>query len=163
MIKKNKKAQEEMVGFVLIVVLVTVILVILLGIMLFKAKNVGQVPSYKVQSFIYSILSYSSDCSTNRQNHLPVQKLIGECLENGGCLDGKDSCAVLNETVSNLVRESWKTENRPVLGYKFTIAGEGIDPFEFSGGNITSRNSMLGTQNLQIGTRDVLIKLEIWG
>jgi len=163
MIKKNKKAQEEMIGFVLIVVLVTVILVILLGIMLWKAKNSGQVESYKVDSFISAVLSYSSECSTTKQSHLPIQRLIGECLKKGLCLDVKDSCVVLNETVSNLVRESWKTENRPVLGYKFTIGEEGIELMEFSHGNTTTKNSRFSSQTLHIESRDILINLEIWG
>lgn len=161
--KKNKKGQEEMIGFVLIVVLVTVILVILLMIMLNKSINTGEVYSYQVESFVSAILSYSSECSTTKQNHLPVQRLIGECLKKSRCLDGKDSCAVLNETISNLIEASWKTENRPVLGYKFEIGEEGAEPMEFSHGNITTKNSIFSSQTLQLEARTIEVKLEVFG
>lgn len=162
MFKKNKKGQEEMVGFALIVVLVTVILVILLAIMFHKTQNAGQIESYQVESFISAVLLYSSECSTTKQRHLPIRGLIGECLRGGSCLDTRDSCDVLNETISNIVEESWKTENRPAKGYRFTIGEEGSEPKVFSSGNTTTKNSRFSSQMLYIGSRTVSVNLEIW-
>jgi len=52
---KDKKAQEEMVGFVLIVVLVAIIAVIFLGITLRKPSNkIGQ-ESERLSSFLSAV------------------------------------------------------------------------------------------------------------
>ena len=59
-----KRAQEEMVGFALIVIIVSVILVIFLG---FSLRDQGKenVESYEVESFIQSFLQYTSECRDN--------------------------------------------------------------------------------------------------
>ncbi len=53
----NNKAQEEMVGFALIVVLVSVILVILLAVVMYSSKDKVELNSYEVTSFIASLIS----------------------------------------------------------------------------------------------------------
>ena len=61
---KRKKAQEEMVGFALIIILVAVILLIFLGFSL-RDQEKETIESYEVESFIQSFLQYTSDCRDN--------------------------------------------------------------------------------------------------
>jgi len=59
--KYNKKAQEEMVGFALIIIVVAVILLVFLSIGLRKDGR-EDVESYEVASFIQSLLQYHTSC-----------------------------------------------------------------------------------------------------
>lgn len=159
----NNKAQEEMVGFALIVVLVSVILVILLAVVMYSSKDKVELNSYEVTSFIASLLVYTTDCSNSVQMNLPVQKLITECIENKRCVDGRNSCLVLNETLSGIIKATWEKGNRPVTGYNFKISSQDFETMEFIGGNVTSKNSRMSTQEINLRNREVLVSLEIYG
>ena len=128
---QNKSGQEEMVGFALIMILVAIIGLIFLGFSL-RDPQKEIVESYEVESFIQAFLQYTTDCGTYRENYLGIQKLIPECVGGETCLDGRDSCDVLNSTLTEMVEESWKVDgNRPIQGYKLEIVledGTGVIP-----------------------------------
>ena len=131
-----KRAQEEMVGFVLIIVLVAVILLVFLG---FALKNHGKnsVKSYEVESFIQSSLYYTSDCRDNLE-FFSVQKLISECNNNERCLDGRSTCGVLKPILKGIAEESWKIgAERPIKGYEFEINSTKKEILNIKEGNIT--------------------------
>ena len=118
--KKSKHAQEEIIGFALIIIIVAVILVIFLG---FSLRNSQKelVESYEVESFIQTFLQYTTDCRNNLE-YLSIQKLIFECNNNGKCLDGKDSCEVLNSTLKEIVGIGWGIgETAPTKAYELKI------------------------------------------
>ncbi|MCK9596859.1 hypothetical protein M0R19_06740 [Candidatus Pacearchaeota archaeon] len=125
MIKKrglinNKLGQEEMIGFVLIIVIVTIIILVFLSFSLRKSQN-EVVESYQVNGFIQSFLQYTSDCR-NDLEYLSVQNLIFSCRDGGTCLDKRDVCKVLNSTLKDIVKESWRVgSGRPIQGYKLDI------------------------------------------
>jgi len=136
MIKKDKEGQEEMVGFILIMIIVAVILVVLLSFSLNKSGK-ETVESYEVNSFIQSILQYTTDCS-NDLEYLSVQKLIFNCYDSGKCLDERNSCSVLNSTLKDIVSKSWKVgADRPIKGYEITILTGGAELVAIKEGNIT--------------------------
>lgn len=111
--KISKKAQEEMVGFALIIIVVAIILVIFIGFSL-KTQEKEAVESYEVDSFIQSFLQYTTNCTDNLQA-LPMQRIIFYCERGEKCLDGRDTCDVLNSEMKNILSQSWKTGNeRPV-------------------------------------------------
>lgn len=142
----NKKAQEEMVGFALIVIIVSVILVIFLG---FSLRDQGkeEVESYEVESFIQSFLQYTSECEDNFE-FLSVQELISDCNNKKTCSDEKKACDILDETLKDLTKESWKTgPERPVKGYEMKINALNKNILEFKEGN-TTRNSKGAIQYL---------------
>ncbi len=119
-IKMDKKGQEEIVGFALIIILVAIVFLIFLG---FSLKNSEKeaTESYEVQSFIQSSLKYTSDCK-NHFGHHNVQDLIFECNSGVECTDGRDTCEVLNSTINQIADESWDVgENTPTKGYKLEI------------------------------------------
>jgi len=133
---KNKKAQEEMVGFALIIIVVAVIMLVFLGFSL-KGQQKEAVENYEVDSFIQSFLQYTTDCRDNRE-YLSVQKLIFGCSNKESCLDGRESCEVLNSILIDIVQESWKTgEERPIKGYKLEINTNEEQILIIEQGNIT--------------------------
>jgi hypothetical protein len=134
--KKNRKGQEEMVGFALIMIIVMVILVVLLSFFL-KNSQKEIVESYEVDSFIQAFLQYTTDCR-NSLEYLPVQKLIFDCHNNEICSDKRDTCGVLNSTLKEIVEKSWQVgEGRPIQGYELTILVDGKGMLAIKEGNIT--------------------------
>ncbi len=137
--KQIKKAQEEMVGFALIIIVVAVILLIFVGFSL-KTPKKEAVESYEVESFIQSSLQYTTDCRDTLRV-FSVQKLISSCRNNEICLDGRNTCEVLNSTLKGIVKESWKiSNNSAVKGYEFKIISDEKEMLKFEEGNITSNS-----------------------
>jgi len=133
------KGQEEMVGFALIMIIVAVILVIFLSFSLNRSDE-EFVESYEVESFIQSMLQYTTDCRDNLE-YLSIQKLIIDCQDRKICLDERDTCEVLNSTLKKIIDESWKIEgDRPVKGYELKITEDEAEIFYIQGGNITKNS-----------------------
>jgi len=117
-----KKAQEEMFGFALIVVLVMVVGLVFLSIGLRNTKSeVKAVQDIKVDNFLDALLQYTTNYTLDS---LPedVKSLIQDC-EIGKSLDGGiSSCDALNRTVNSIVVGSWCGENEcPDKGYHFEV------------------------------------------
>jgi len=126
---KRKDAQEEMVGFALIMVLVAVIFLIFLGFSLRNPSSEG-VESYEVASFLQGVVQYTTDCEILGRGYRPIQNLIFNCqgIDGGDiCEDGRKSCDVLEETLENLVESSWNAgEEFPVKRYELKIYIEDV-------------------------------------
>ena len=120
----NKKAQEEIVGFVAIILVVTVIGLLLLGISLQKTPD-NQVKSTEIGTFLDSAMLYTSDCASGYEpNYLSLKDLMSDCyIENGKqCVDGRSVCIVLNQTVKDLLNRSWPVgPDRDKKGYEFKV------------------------------------------
>jgi len=133
--RKMKKGQEEMVGFALIVIVVSVILLFFLGISL-QNKETG-IESQEVESFISSFLPYTTECNTGRSN-LSIRKLIFECSDNSVCLNGESSCDVLEDTLQGLVDASWNVqEGSANKGYVLKILSNDRELLSLEEGNLT--------------------------
>ncbi len=116
---KSKKAQEEMLGFALIMIIVAVALLVFLSFSIGRSQK-EDVKNYEVENFIQAFLQYTSDCAKNYEpNYLPIQKLITECNNQGTCFDGQNSCEVLEAELKEIVEKSW--EGRPIKGYELGI------------------------------------------
>ncbi len=139
--KLNGKGQEEMVGFALIVIIVAVILVVFLGFSLRRSSQKESVESYEAESFLGSVLQYTTDCRSNLE-YLSVQKLIFECNRGNKCSDDRNTCDVLNSTLKGILDESWDVgEESPIKGYELNItlgAEEGGEILMIKKGNITA-------------------------
>ena len=160
MLNKSKKSQEEMVGFALIIIIVSVIMLIFLAISLSNNQK-ENVESYEVESFIQGFLQHTTDCRDNLE-FLEVQKLIFKCVKNELCSDGRKTCEVLSEVLNELVSESWIVEeDTPVKGYNLLIAEENSTVVEFSDGNITS-NSKGSIQDFSRSGRLISISFEAY-
>tara|TARA_Y100000310_G_scaffold70143_1_gene65707 strand:- start:98 stop:688 length:591 start_codon:yes stop_codon:yes gene_type:complete len=103
---KNKKAQEEMVGFVLIVVIVVIISVILLGISLRSNSTSSVEESEELNSFLSSVAQITSDCEKPKNDFLVIGDLVKKCYDKQVCSDDRIICDVLSSTLRNVLRNS---------------------------------------------------------
>lgn len=158
--KREKRGQEEMVGFVIIVIIVSVILLVLLWFML-RTPDKNAVENYEVESFIQASLQYTSSCETEIE-FLSVQNLIVSCESKNICLDGKNSCEVLNDTLSDLVKNAWNINSQsPVKGYKLSVMAEEKGIFFVQEGNET-RNYKGGFQDFAKGGNNYEVSLNVY-
>lgn len=136
-LNKNKKAQEEIVGFAVIVIIVAVIMLFLLVFYL-RSPQKESVESYEVNSFIQSFLHYTTDCE-DYSGGMDVQELIFECNSNELCVnDERNSCDVLNSTLKDMAKKSWSTgADRPVKGYELKIMSNSEELISLKEGNVT--------------------------
>lgn len=129
------KAQEEMIGFAIIVVIVMVILLIFLSIYLMKTSDKNTINS-EVDSFVNVLLQYTSDCS-NIRGPLLVKDLVYECYNgNKNCLDERKSCEVLNRTLEGITKESWEGQGK-IKSYDLNVSVNGEELFYTKKGNLT--------------------------
>lgn len=125
----NKKAQEEMVGFVLIMVIVAIIFLVFLAIWLRQDKFRGEVESAEISQFLDSLMKYTTDCARYDTNYLTIDELIEYCKQNRVCPAGpainKNSCNLLNEIIKGIVESAWNFgPDSPEKGYKLTLTLE---------------------------------------
>ncbi len=156
--KNNKKAQEEMIGFALIIIIVAVIMLVFLSLSL-RSPEKQAVESYEVDSFIQAFLQYDTDCEeTYETNYLSVQELIFNCNEEEKCLDERDICEVLESTLRGITDECWKIGvDYPVQGYQMNITVNKEELISFQEGNVTRNYKGSGYDFTQRGNRiDIL-------
>ncbi|MDP2673213.1 MAG: hypothetical protein Q8O84_05355 [Nanoarchaeota archaeon] len=159
---ENKKAQEEMVGFALIIILVSVILLVFLAFSLNKPKTEAT-ENYEVNSFLQSTLQYTTNCraSSGIEKFQTIQNLIFECDLKSECSDGKDTCKVLNETLTDILKESWPTgEDRPNKGYELIINTEEDILLNIPKGNLT-KSCKSSSQSFSKSKKDFLINFKV--
>ena len=124
---KRKKGQEEIVGFVLIVLIVSVVLVIFLSI--FLRDKGDRVSDPEVTQFLDAIKEITSECSLNGgYSYLNYADLVEEC--NGGslCSNGKKACDNLKEITKEMIELSWNFGPESVRkGYEFSAIYENED------------------------------------
>ncbi|MCA9487981.1 MAG: hypothetical protein KC516_03400 [Nanoarchaeota archaeon] len=138
---KNKKAQEEMVGFVLIVIIVAVLIFVFLSVSIKKSNN--SLESYEIESFLQSLSHYTTDCAVGYYpSFREISELVKDCMDQDSCLDDRSACEVLNESLDSLISGSWPVGDKwPNKGYKFNLTSEdGEEILSFSEGNFTSNS-----------------------
>lgn len=136
---KSKLAQEEMVGFAMIIIIVAVIMLLFLRLSLTKnsGENIG---SYEAENFIFGFLQHTTDCRNN-QDFMNIKKLIFECYNKNECEDGRDTCVVLNATLSDIVKKSWDiSEGSEYKGYKLEIYSNEESVMNMSEGRLAGNN-----------------------
>jgi hypothetical protein len=117
---KSKPGQEEIVGFVLIIVLVFVVGVIFLGIML--RKPVPSSNSPEIENFLEASMLTTTDCAIN---YAPAYDNLGDliksCYEDKVCAStNESSCSVLNKSFSSVLNKAFSGER--YSGYNLEIA-----------------------------------------
>ena len=130
-----KRAQEEFVGFALIIIIVAVILLVFLSFTLRQPK--ANVQSYEVESFLQTALQYTTDCRNNYES-LPLQKLIVACIGEETCADGRETCNALNNTLREMIGEGWGVgEEYPTKAYELRVITENKTILDIEEGNLT--------------------------
>lgn len=157
---KNKFGQEEMVGFALIIIIVAVILLIFLSLSLHDSGK-DEVEDYEVRNFLQALSHYTTDCKNNLE-YFSIKKLIFRCIKEEKCLDGRETCKVLDENLQSILEGSWKTNgSSPTKGYKLEIIVNEELFKEFQQGNLTG-NSKGYPQDFFSGGNEVILNLRVY-
>ena len=100
---KNKAGQNEMVGFVLIVVLVIIGLMVFLIVSLRSQDEVQE--SVAVTNMLNSIMAATTDCAIPAEPYYyDFEELLKGCYENEKCSNlDKMACDYLNESLKEVV------------------------------------------------------------
>jgi hypothetical protein len=124
---KSKRSQHEIVGFVLIVLLVSVVGVIFLAITLGSPEPERQ-NSVEVSHLLEASMYHTTNCAVNFiPQYRSMQDLIKECYKDRSgnprnCLDGNDVCEQLQIDLQAVLSESLNVgEDGVNRGYNIDI------------------------------------------
>jgi len=131
-LKRGKKAQEEMFGFVLIMVFVAVIFLVFLGIFLRTRTGAEEKKSIDVYHFLEGMMKVTTTCETSPKKYSNIGELIKECYSGvQQCTDGKRTCDALNESLKEIINSVWKiSEESYTKGYVFEAEYNSTSNFE---------------------------------
>lgn len=108
--RKGRKAQHEIMGFVLIIVLIVIVGLVFLAFMLKPSSDIEYNP--EVSELLYSILGYTSNCTVlGSSEPLAMRDLLKECYDNEECFGGEDSCQHAQSLVSEMLKEALDFKN----------------------------------------------------
>lgn len=116
-----KRGQEEIVGFVVVVVLIAVVALVFLSFTLRGTVETRQ--SASLAYFVEAMSEYTTNCSLYAApDYASVGELYRACYQHTVCDDGTDSCLILNQTLLPLVKDSLRVSNEtPLKGYILTV------------------------------------------
>jgi len=173
----NKRGQEEMVGFVLIMVVVAVVFLVFLGIFVRQRGNVENIESTEVAQFLDAVVDVTSECSLNGGfSFLTVSELIRKCVEEPATICNSDQesvCSVLKETLYNLTRAGWNfgagsvTKGFDLVIYRYDAARNSRDniylndgePFQIGYGTCGARSR--GADKLLYLQGTIIIEMDL--
>lgn len=121
----SRKAQHEMVGFILIVVLVVVVSLIFLGISLRQKPSGVESESKQVVNLLNSILQYTTDCAIYVPQYESVRDLIKSCYHAETCIGGVSTCQKLQEVLTGLLESAQPHMTggvQVIRGYEFNAS-----------------------------------------
>lgn len=155
----NKKAQEEIVGFAVIMILVAIILVILLSLYL-NNGNDEALEDFQLTNFVNVITEITTECSSYRYpGGLPIEELVSECALKRDCLEGDTACDILERTIEEIMDEAWPVgPDWPQKGYEMTITEDNEEIIILSKGNTNSSVYKTYTGSLGIDS-DIDLKI----
>ena len=165
--EKNKKAQEEMVGFVLIMLVVAIMFLVFLGIYLRDAAKTHETEGKDVASFLEAITKFTIECDYIGASS-PLSDLILECDASSisTCSSGEKKCDVLRNTLNQAINSSWNfNENSPTKAYFMDVFKE-TDKGEKALFNSTPITSGILTNNIRAAekpfSKGIILRLEIY-
>ncbi|MEK6910312.1 MAG: hypothetical protein AABW82_00905 [Nanoarchaeota archaeon] len=125
----NKKGQEEIVGFALVIIIVAVVGLLLLGLAIRSGDKGAKSDNYEIRQFLDSSMHVSSDCSLRSNiDYASVSDLVRECYRNQAreCLSsGEKVCLALNRSLQGIINSGLKIgPERPNKGFMMNISFE---------------------------------------
>jgi len=157
------RGQQEMVGFILIVVLVMIGLMVFLVISLRTSPD--EADSLEVTNMLNAIMSHTTECAIpSVPNYETFEDLFKSCYENDDCAGTVGSaCDYLNETLRAILEDLMASEAE-VDAYQFDfsvaddVGQEGL--LRIFEGECTGE--VLGAQGrIDAGAEDLIIRLKI--
>lgn len=122
----KKKGQQEMVGFVLIVVLVVIALMIFLIISVRQPVELQD--NVALENLLASILKSTTECAiVFEPDYDSGRDLIKSCFDNKRCTNlGEGACEYLEKYFSSLVEDAVQSENA-ISAYELDIYAEDLE------------------------------------
>lgn len=163
----NKKAQEEMVGFVLIMLIVAIIFLVFLGLYLRGASQESTKDSKDVSAFLEAVSKTTTNCESAGGVYYTVTELTAGILTGLTCSGSADVEDELRATLTEATNATWNfNPDSPTKGYilqvlQETVGGEEdrLDPPISQGQVHTGRIYASGEYPLPGGIR---IRLNIY-
>lgn len=121
---EEKQGQEEIVGFVVVVVLVAVIALVVLGFVLRPGLQQESVESVDIAYFLESVFAMTSECTLRGQHQASVGEVASACATDSKrrCGEGAEACGVLNRTLAKTIAAAWDVSNvSAVQGYVLNL------------------------------------------
>ncbi len=119
---QGRKGQEEVVGFVVVVVLVAVVFVFFLGFSSYDAPGIHEKTSQDLRHFLESIRVFTTDCELTEHSPLEFKDLINACYAGKTCTSGKKACDALNTTATTILTTAFPVGKEYFTkGYRFKI------------------------------------------
>ncbi len=158
--KNNKKGQQEIVGFVLIVVLVMVALMVFL---IISVRDSGEEQtSVGVSNMLDVLMKTTSECAiVYEPDYDSFEDLFKSCFKGDSCNNlNKSACDYLNESFGDIVSSmvlsdasigAWEAEF-------YSRDGEGI--LQWSGGNCTGATTGAQRSIISSGT-SLIVRMRI--
>lgn len=134
----KSKAQHEMMGFALIIIMVAIIGVVFLS--MSKPDKENNQPSPLAENFLESVLHHTTNCSkySSGPPYLQIKDLSKICAQEGFCNPPITACDALNSTINKILNNSFKAGTEfPLKAYHFLILSEGEAIINESLGNKT--------------------------
>jgi hypothetical protein len=158
--RRNKLAQQEMVGFVLIVIIVVVGLMIFL---LFSLRSSGEKNSVEVENMLSSILKMTTDCATVFEPEYDnYEDLFKSCYENKRCANlGEDSCDYLNSSLRKVFEELVKGESTIGAFQLDFFTNEGANILRVVNGNCSNSLTSSSQRSIKTNSVNLVIRLKV--
>lgn len=161
----TKKCQQEMVGFIIIVVLIMVAGLIFFLISLRQDNSETQ--SSDLYNFIYSSLVYTTDCApVVIPQYSSLSDLIKECFDGQSCTNlKKNSCDYLNETIGKILEDFRRTKN-DVRGYQLDLLYNSTTELRnlipsFIYGSCVQGDVFFAEEKIRTQGTDIIIRLRV--
>jgi hypothetical protein len=165
---KNNRSQQETVGFVLIIVIVTIAGLIFLGFSINTGETTKKT-SAEISDFLQASFYYTTNCTTSFiPQYKDMQDLIKSCYKNEKCLDDRMACSVLDETFKEIIKKSFlvseESKNKAYQGNIYysveEMPNQGI--LNISEGNFNNCSSTAGaSQSIFMDSGQINVDLEI--
>jgi hypothetical protein len=156
---KNHKAQEEMVGFAVIIVLVIVVLLIFLRFSITKSSVPG-VENFEMENFLGAYLQYTTECK-NSFERMTMEQLIVACNEGENCEDGKTSCDMMDTFTKEIIDKTW-VSRMDTKGYKFTITASSGELLNLESTSSESRQGNYNYAGESLPGKDIKVTLLVY-
>ncbi|PIU76044.1 hypothetical protein COS75_01140 [Candidatus Pacearchaeota archaeon CG06_land_8_20_14_3_00_35_12] len=155
---RTRKAQEEMTGFIVIILLIAVILI---GAMIFFVRpkqQVTELKSVEATQLLSSILGYTaSDCSNK-----DIKDVIRDCNSGKSC-GQQNACIFLNSTVPAIMNASigQVSKEKAIHGWKFTALDIAANQTILNLSKGSLNGSMIGASYI-IAMPDINVELRLY-
>jgi len=158
----RNKAQSEMAGFAVIVVIVTVLIMVFVSFSVNDDNESGDKQSHKIKTFLTSFAEVTTECEGSRsEDYLSIQKVISKCNKESFCYNNTNSCEIMNETIDEIMKTSWRVgEKFPIKGYKLKLLYRKSEPLLVKEAGIETKNYEAST--LHFPSDDLLMELTIY-